>query len=83
MKELLFRNRLVLYLGVFLRYFLLKVIRRRNVDFQSLLHGIKCPKDKEDETFNISNEFTNRLYAIAFIVLIVIIIAFVQRHMIG
>ena len=66
MKDLLFRNRLILYVGVSLRYFLLKVIRRRNVDFQSLLHGIKCPKDKENENFNISNEFTNRLYAITF-----------------
>lgn len=79
MKELLFRNRLILYLGVSLRYFLLRVIRRRNVNFHSLLHGIKCPKDKEDETFNISNEFTNRLYAITFIVLIVIVIALVQK----
>ena len=79
MKELLFRNRLILYLGVSLRYFLLRVIRRRNVDFQSLLHGKKCPKDKEDETFNISNEFTNRLYAITFIVLIVIVIALMKK----
>lgn len=79
MKDLLFKNRLILYLGVSLRFFLLRVIRRRNVDFQSLLHGKKCPKDKEDETFNISNEFTNRLYAITFIVLIVIVIAFVQK----
>ena len=78
MKELLFRNRLILYLGVSLRYFLLRVIRRRNVDFHSLLYGIKCPNDKEEETFNISNEFTNRLYAITFIVLIVIVIALVQ-----
>lgn len=79
MKELLFINRLILYLDVSLRFFLLRVIKRRNVDFQSLLHGIKCPKNKEGETFNISNEFTNRLYAFTFIVLIVIVIALVQK----
>lgn len=46
MKELLLRNLLILYLGVSLRFLFYKIIKRRDVDFQRLLHGIKCPKNK-------------------------------------
>ena len=63
MKELLLRNLLILYLGVSLRFLFYKIIKRRDVDFQRLLHGIKCPKNKNDEIFNYKNDFTNRLYA--------------------
>ena len=72
MKELLLRNLLILYLGVSLRFLFYKIIKRRDVDFQRLLHGIKCPKNK--------NDFTNRLYAIIFIISIVIIIGLIQKY---
>ena len=80
MKELLLRNLLILYLGVSLRFLFYKIIKRRDVDFQRLLHGIKCPKNKNDEIFNYKNDFSNRLYAIIFIISIVIIIGLIQKY---
>ena len=80
MKELLLRNLLILYLGVSLRFLFYKIIKRRDVDFQRLLHGIKSPKNKNDEIFNYKNDFTNRLYAIIFIISIVIIIGLIQKY---
>lgn len=68
------RNVLILYLGTFLRYFIKRYIRRdKNVKFKELLHSDKFKK-KNDEinADTVMNEFINRLYAFALIIIVLL-----------
>ena len=70
------RNVIILYLGTFLRYIIKRYIRRdKNIKFKELLHGDKLKK-KSDEinADTVMNEFTNRLYAFALIIILILVI---------
>lgn len=77
--ELLVKNIIVLYFGAFIRYLLNCVLRRSpKKSFHYILHGIE-EKSKEDEIYNYNNEFVNRVYGFAGLLVIVMIIVFATR----
>lgn len=70
----LIRNILILYLGTFLRYIIKRYIRRdNNIKFKELLHGNKFKKKFDDvNADSVMNEFINRLYAFALIIIVIL-----------
>lgn len=77
MTELIFRNIMILRLGTLLRYLYLRFIKKnKSASYKQLLNQ-KCTGDiKKDEINTFNNEIINRLYALVFLIVIVIIIAF-------
>lgn len=73
-QEFIIRNTFFFYFGAALRYCYLRFLKKRKISFRKVLNGIEKPKTKEDEIYNMSNEFKNRLFAIAFLSLVVIIL---------
>lgn len=71
MRSLLLNNILILYLGALLRYIYVNKIKRKNIEFDFILHGFNNPKTKSEEMFNIQNSLNNRLCAFVFTILLV------------
>lgn len=71
--RLLLGNIILLYTGACLRYIYKKYLRRKKIKFNNILHGIEEAKTKQDEKYNVDNEFVNKSYG-CFILLILIII---------
>lgn len=81
MLDLIFKNLLILYVGVGLRYLYYKLFKKNNyIKYSQLLYGIKNPKTKDEEIQNKKNEFINRLYSIFTLSLIVLVIAIIQKY---
>jgi len=78
MIEIIFRNLFILYLGTLLRFLFHRVIKRKKISYHQILNGIEHEKTKEDEIFNIRNEFINRLYGLGFLLFVVVIIIIIQ-----
>ncbi len=73
------KNIFILQLGVLLRFlFYYFVKRNKQVTYYSILNGRDKEKTKADEIFNIRNEFINRLYALGFLLIIVVFIIIFQ-----
>ena len=73
------KNIFILQLGVLLRFlFYYFVKRNKQVTYYSILNGRDKEKKKADEIFNIRNEFINRLYALGFLLIIVVFIIIFQ-----
>ena len=73
------KNIFILQLGALLRFlFYYFVKRNKQVTYYSILNGRDKEKTKADEIFNIRNEFINRLYALGFLLIIVVFIIIFQ-----
>lgn len=73
------KNIFILQLGALLRFlFYYFVKRNKQVTYHSILNGKDKEKTKADEIFNIRNEFINRLYALGFLLIIVVFIIIFQ-----
>jgi hypothetical protein len=73
------KNIFILQLGALLRFlFYYFVKRNKQVTYHSILNGKDKGKTKADEIFNIRNEFINRLYALGFLLIIVVFIIIFQ-----
>lgn len=68
------RNILILYIGTFIRYIIKRYIRRdKNIKFKELLYGNKYKKKSDDvNADSVMNEFINRLYAFAIIIIVIL-----------
>ena len=75
------RNILILYMGTFIRYIIKRYIRRdKNVKFKELLLGYKFKKNSDDvNADSVMNEFINRLYAFAIIIIVILVYIFLKK----
>ena len=79
MITVILKNIFILQLGALLRFlFYYFVKRNKQVTYHSILNGKDKGKTKADEIFNIRNEFINRLYALGFLLIIVVFIIIFQ-----
>lgn len=72
--ELIIMNCFFLHFGAILRYCYLHILKRNKISFRKVLNGIENPKTKEDEIYNISNEFKNRMFTVGFVFLVIILL---------
>jgi len=75
------RNILILYMGTFIRYIIKRYIRRdKNIKFKELLLGYKFKKNSDDvNADSVMNEFINRLYAFAIIIIVILVYIFFKK----
>lgn len=75
------RNILILYMGTFIRYIIKRYIRRdKNIKFKELLLGYKFKKNSDDvNADSVVNEFINRLYAFAIIIIVILVYIFLKK----
>jgi hypothetical protein len=75
------RNILILYMGTFIRYIIKRYIRRdKNIKFKELLLGYKFKKNSDDvNADSVMNEFINRLYAFAIIIIVILVYIFLKK----
>lgn len=75
------RNILILYIGTFIRYIIKRYIRRdKNIKFKELLLGYKFKKNSDDvNADSVMNEFINRLYAFAIIIIVILVYIFLKK----
>ena len=68
-------------MGTFIRYLIKRYIRRdKNVKFKELLLGYKFKKNSDDvNADSVMNEFINRLYAFAIIIIVILVYIFLKK----
>ena len=75
MKQLLFNNYFLNYIGGIIRYLLLKLFNS-DLSFHIILYGTPPAKSKKDEIFNFQNGLKNRFIGILCIIVIIIIVSY-------
>ena len=68
-------------MGTFIRYIIKRYIRRdKNIKFKELLLGYKFKKNSDDvNADSVVNEFINRLYAFAIIIIVILVYIFLKK----
>lgn len=68
-------------MGTFIRYIIKRYIRRdKNIKFKELLLGYKFKKNSDDvNADSVMNEFINRLYAFAIIIIVILVYIFFKK----
>lgn len=68
-------------MGTFIRYIIKRYIRRdKNIKFKELLLGYKFKKVSDDvNADSVMNEFINRLYAFAIIIIVILVYIFLKK----
>ncbi len=68
-------------MGTFIRYIIKRYIRRdKNIKFKELLLGYKFKKNSDDvNADSVMNEFINRLYAFAIIIIVILVYIFLKK----
>lgn len=68
-------------MGTFIRSIIKRYIRReKNIKFKELLLGYKFKKNSDDvNADSVMNEFINRLYAFAIIIIVILVYIFLKK----